>query len=73
MFEFFIPGLIIAAIGISAVYLFTRKGGRARAWITATPNRIAGVGIAILVLLWAGVLTYNESHRTDFTTSGKTR
>ncbi|MFC5479704.1 hypothetical protein [Massilia suwonensis] len=73
MFDFFIPGLIIIAVAFGAIYLFTRSGSRARAWITATPNRIAGLGIAILILLWVGVLTYNESHRTDFSTSGTTR
>jgi heme/copper-type cytochrome/quinol oxidase subunit 2 len=73
MLEFFIPGIIIVAIGISAVYLFTRSGGRARTWITATPNRIAALGIVILILLWVGVLTYNESNRTDFTPGGATR
>jgi len=67
MLAFFIPGLIIVAIGFAAIYLFTRPGGRARAWITATPNRIAGLGIAILVLLWAGVVVYNEATQVGFT------
>lgn len=67
MLEFLIPGLIIVAAGFAAIYLFTRPGGRARAWITATPNRIAGLGIAILVLLWAGVAVYNEATQVGFT------
>lgn len=73
MLEFFIPGIIIAVIGLSSVYLFTRSGSRVRAWITGTPNRIAGLGIVILVLLWVGVLTYNESNRADFTSNGARR
>lgn len=73
MFEFFIPGLIIAASGFGAVCLFTRSGSRARAWITATPNRIAGLGIVILVLAWVGVFAFNESNQTDYTSSAQAR
>jgi hypothetical protein len=64
MLEFFIPGIAISAIGLSAVYLFTKRGSRARTWVTGTPNRIAGFGIAIFVLLLASVAIYNESTRT---------
>lgn len=66
MLEFFLPGIIIGAAGFGAIFLFTRRGGRARAWVTATPNRIAGTGIVILILLWTGVATYNEATRVDF-------
>jgi hypothetical protein len=66
MLEFFLPGILIGAAGFSAVFLFTRRGGKARAWVTATPNRIAGTGIVILILLWIGVATYNEATRVDF-------
>jgi hypothetical protein len=66
MLEFLLPGIIIGAVGFGAILLFTRRGSRARAWVTATPNRIAGTGIAILILLWIGVATYNEATRTDF-------
>jgi heme/copper-type cytochrome/quinol oxidase subunit 2 len=66
MLEFFVPGIIIGAAGFGAIFLFTRRGSRTRAWVTATPNRIAGTGIAILILLWMGVATYNEATRTDF-------
>ena len=67
MLDFFIPGLIIAVVGFAAVGLFTRRGGPARAWITATPNRIALLGIAILVLLWVAVALYNEATRAGIT------
>lgn len=73
MLKFLTPGLIIALVGYSSVYLFTRRGSRARTWITATPNRIAGVGIAILVFLWACVAIYNESTRTEFTSTKQIR
>jgi len=66
MFEFLLPGVIIGAAGFGAIFLFTKRGGRARTWLTATPNRIAGTGIAILILLWIGVATYNEATRVDF-------
>ena len=66
MLEFLLPGIIIGAVGFGAIFLFTRRGSRARAWLTATPNRIAGTGIAILILLWIGVATYNEATRIDF-------
>jgi heme/copper-type cytochrome/quinol oxidase subunit 2 len=65
MLEFLLPGIIICAAGFGAIFLFTRRGGRARAWVTATPNRITGTGIAILILLWIGVATYNEATRVD--------
>lgn len=65
MLEFFYPGFIIVTAGFFAIFLFTKKGSRARAWVTATPNRIASVGIVILILLWAGVLIHNESARND--------
>ncbi|MFL6673091.1 MAG: hypothetical protein ACJ8LG_07350 [Massilia sp.] len=65
MLEFFIPGIAIIAMGLGAVYLLTKPGARVRTWITATPNRIAGLGIVILVLLWASVAIYNESTRPD--------
>lgn len=73
MFEFFIPGLIIVAIGFGAIYLFTKPGGRARAWITATPNRIAGLGIAILILVWTAVAVYNEATQVGFTSQKSLR
>lgn len=66
MFEFLLPGIIIGAVGFGAIFLFTRRGSRARAWVTGTPNRIAGTGIVILILLWIGVATYNETTRVDF-------
>ena len=66
MLEFLLPGIIIGAVGFGAIFLFTRRGSQARAWLTATPNRIAGTGIAILILLWIGVATYNEATRIDF-------
>jgi len=65
MLEFLLPGVIIGAAGFGAIFLFTRRGSRARAWVTATPNRIAGTGIAFLILLWIGVATYNEATRVD--------
>lgn len=61
MVGFFVPGIIIGA-----VFLFTRRGSGTRAWVTATPNRIAGTGIVVLILLWMGVATYNEATRADF-------
>lgn len=73
MLEFLLPGVIIGAVGFGAIFLFTRRGGKARAWVTATPNRIAGTGIAILILLWVGVATYNEATRTDFPAGRSTR
>ncbi|WP_230025710.1 hypothetical protein [Massilia sp. Bi118] len=73
MLSFFVPGIIIAAVGFSAVYLFTKPGGRLRAWITGTPNRIAGLGIAILLLLLVGIATYNEATRVDYTSAGQHR
>jgi len=66
MLDFLLPGIIIGAVGFGAIFLFTRRGSRARAWVTATPNRVAGTGIAILILLWIGVATYNEATRVDF-------
>jgi hypothetical protein len=73
MLEFLLPGIIIGAAGFGAIFLFTRRGGRARAWMTATPNRIAGTGIVILILLWIGVATYNEAARSDFTAGTKVK
>lgn len=61
MFAFFIPGIIVAVAGFVALGLFTRRGSRSRAWITATPNRIGLLGIAILVLLWMVVALYNAA------------
>lgn len=66
MLDFLLPGIIIGAVGFGAIFLFTRRGSRTRAWVTATPNRVAGTGIAILILLWTGVATYNEATRVDF-------
>lgn len=66
MLEFIVPGLIIATIGVGAVCLCTKRGSRARIWITATPNRIAGLGMLIAAFLWTGVAIYNESTRDDF-------
>lgn len=62
MLEFFVPGIIVAAVGLAAVYLFTKPGGRLRSWITATPNRIAGLGIFIVLLSLIGMGTYNEAN-----------
>jgi hypothetical protein len=73
MLEFLLPGIIIGTVGFGAVFLFTRRGSRARAWVTATPNRIAGTGIVILVLLWVGVATYNEATRPDFPVRNSSR
>jgi hypothetical protein len=71
MLSFFVPGIIIAAVGFGAVYLFTKPGGRLRAWITRTPNRIAGLGITILLLFLVGIATYNEATHVDYTAAGQ--
>jgi len=73
MLGFFVPGVIIAAVGFGVIHLFTKPGSRLRSWITATPNRIAGLGIVILLLLLVGVGIYNEATRVDFTSSGQHR
>ena len=55
-----LSGIAVALLGYGAVGLFTRKGSRLRGWLTANPNRIASLGIGLVVLLWLVIVVYNN-------------
>jgi hypothetical protein len=54
-------GAVVAALAAAPIFLFTRKGSAARAWMLATPNRVTMVGIGVLAALWTCLAPYNRA------------
>ena len=57
--------VVVVSLGLGGAYLLTYKRPKLRQWFLAKPDRIAYVGISLLLLLWLAVAGFNQINRAE--------
>jgi hypothetical protein len=58
--KFLLPGLLAFIAAYAALFAVKRLAPRMHTWLTAKTDRIAWLGIGILLLAWVAVAAFNN-------------
>ena len=58
--KFLLPGLLAIIAAYAALFALQRLAPRMHTWLTAKTDRIAWLGIGVLLLAWVAVATFNN-------------
>ena len=62
LLNFFLPGIAVGVAALLALVVIKRLKPDFHEWFVAKPDRIATLGIVLLVLAWVAIAVYNNIH-----------